>query len=73
MSHNLNEYLERFSSLPAEALVDVRVVAALYHRSIASIWRDTKAGHIPSPLHVGKRATRWRVGELRHALNTGTV
>ena len=36
--------LTRFPSQPDDALIDVRVVAALLGRSTASVWRDLSRG-----------------------------
>lgn len=66
-SIRLAEKLERFSILPDDALVSIDVVCALYDRSKASVERDAKAGMCPSPLRVGNRSKRWRVGDLRKA------
>lgn len=37
------------------------------HRS--TWWRGIKEGRYPKPLKVSPSANRWRVGELRNALN----
>lgn len=63
--------LARFQSLPADALVDVRVVSALLGRSIASIWRDVANGRLANPIRIGARSTRWRVGDVRVAMHVG--
>jgi predicted DNA-binding transcriptional regulator AlpA len=60
-----------FPSLPDAALIDVRVVSALVGRSTASVWRDVSQGRLSPPVHVGARSTRWRVGDVRAALNGG--
>lgn len=53
---------------PDEAFVNIDVVAAIYDRSPASIWRDVKAGRVPKPVAVTPRCTRWRIGDIRKAL-----
>lgn len=63
--------LETFPFLPDAALIDVRVVSALLGRSTASVWRDVAQGRLSPPVHVGARSTRWRVGDVRAALNGG--
>lgn len=54
-----------FDARPDSAFVDIRVVAALYGRSVSSIRRDVLAGRIPAPVRVGPMAPRWNVGTLR--------
>ena len=48
----------------APQLVDVHGVARLYAISERSVWRLTKLGQLPAPVHFGQRATRWRVEDL---------
>ena len=60
--------LALFPNLPDDALVDVRLVSIILNRSIASVWRDAKQGRLASPVHVGARSARWRVGDVRAAL-----
>ena len=62
--------IRSFDDLPDAAHVDVKVVAALFGKSVSSVWRDSKNGLIPSPVKFGG-ATRWRVGKLRRALAAG--
>lgn len=58
-----------FSSLPDETFVDVRIVAAIFGCSVATIWRHITAGRIPRPVKVlGGRSSRWHVGSLRKQL-----
>jgi predicted DNA-binding transcriptional regulator AlpA len=61
------EVLQHFDHLPDSAHVDVKVVAALFGKSVNSVWRDAKRGLIPSPVRFGG-STRWQVGGLRRAL-----
>ncbi|SED20263.1 transcriptional regulator, AlpA family [Rhizobiales bacterium GAS191] len=60
--------LEQFSSLPDEALIEIRVVCALRGRSSASTWRDVAAGRLAPPVRVGERSSRWRVGDVRSSI-----
>lgn len=64
----LAEKLAGFSILPDEALVSAEIVCAFYGRSKASIWRDVKAGRCPSPIRISTCCNRWRVGDLRKAV-----
>ena len=65
----LAEQVALFKYQPDDARVALPVVCALFGRSAASIWRDLKEGRIPQPVkNAGPRCTRWRVGDLRGAL-----
>jgi predicted DNA-binding transcriptional regulator AlpA len=57
--------LINFDALPDSALVDIKVLSAISGRSVASTWRDLRAGRIPQPLRIGLNSTRWRVGDIR--------
>lgn len=67
----ITETLERFDSLPDEALVEIGIVTIVRGRSPASIWRDVAAGRLAKPLRVGLRSTRWRVRDVRRADKEG--
>lgn len=60
--------LQQFDSLPDSAHVQARIVAAVVGVSESTVWRMVKRGQLPAPKKVSDRATRWNVGELRHAL-----
>ncbi len=60
--------LTQFDSLPDSAHVQARIVAAVVGVSESTVWRMVKRGKLPAPKKVSDRATRWNVGELRHAL-----
>jgi hypothetical protein len=57
-----------FDSLPDCALVALPVVCAIRGRSPASTWRDVAAGRLVVPVSAGPRCTRWRVADLRAAM-----
>lgn len=59
--------LQHFDKLPASAVADVRVVAALFSVSIPTVWRWTRDQRLPAPSKFGG-VTRWRVGDLRAAM-----
>lgn len=63
------ERIEVFDRLPDDALLNVQEVGALAGRSVPSVWRDRKAGYLPSPVKVGANATRWRVADVRSYLS----
>lgn len=60
--------LSAFDELPASAFVSVNIVCALFGCSPATVWRRVRDGVLPSPHKLGKRTTRWNVGELRSCL-----
>lgn len=60
--------LAHFDRLPDDAIVDVKVFAALRGRSVSSTWRDVRAGRIPDPVRVGPMSPRWSVGTIRRHL-----
>jgi predicted DNA-binding transcriptional regulator AlpA len=51
-------------------LIDVKAVANLLGRSVASVQRDDNAGRIPRPIMIG-RSKRWRCKELRAWVRLG--
>lgn len=61
----------QFSSLPDEALVDVRVVSAILNRSVTSVWRDVTRGVLEPPVRVGAQSSRFRVGNIRAVARGG--
>lgn len=61
------ETARHFDQLADAANVDVRVVALIRDRSVASTWRDLANGRIPAPRKFGC-SVKWNVGELRRAM-----
>jgi predicted DNA-binding transcriptional regulator AlpA len=61
-----------FDVSPDSALVAQSVVQKLYSCSPATIWRRVKSGDIPAPIKI-VGSTRWRVGDLRKALQIGVA
>ncbi|NWG39241.1 MAG: transcriptional regulator [Hydrogenophilaceae bacterium] len=45
-----------------------KTLAVALETSPTTIWRWTKAGRLPKPYRLGKGTTRWKVGEIRAAL-----
>lgn len=64
--------LSRFDLLPDGAHVRLPVVAALFGVSPATIWRWSRAGTLPAPVHIGG-VTMWNVGMLRARLREAGV
>lgn len=56
------------STAPNEALVTAQEAADYFRIHRNSLWRWSRAGHIPKPLRVGPNSLRWRIGDLRNAL-----
>lgn len=36
-------------------------------------WAGVKDGRFPKPVKLGRRITAWRVEDIRHLIETGTV
>lgn len=68
MVAKISSALVGFDDLPDAALVPDKVVAGVFGMSIPSVWRMSKDGRLPAPIHTGTRMTRWRVGALREVL-----
>ena len=64
-----SDLIRSFSSLPNEALVDLKVVSALASRSRSSIYRDIQREQFAEPVRLGKNTSRWRVKDVRAYLN----
>ena len=75
MDLNLNKlgvHLDRirtFEALPADALIDLKMVSTLTSRSRSSIYRDIQLGYLEKPIRLGKSSSRWRVEDVRAYLN----
>ena len=59
-----------FDDLSDSAFVRVPVVADIFNCSVATIWRWTKDGRIPSPRKLSPGFTAWKVGDLRAMLGS---
>tara|TARA_R110002073_G_scaffold39096_1_gene111768 strand:- start:293 stop:520 length:228 start_codon:yes stop_codon:yes gene_type:complete len=57
--------LTQFDELPETALLSIREISALSSRSRASLWRDVQNGHLPRPIKIGNRASRWKAKDVR--------
>lgn len=68
-SNSIPAALAAFDSLPDSALVEDKVVAGVFGCSTNTVWRRSKAGDLPKPIKVSPQQTRWRVGDIRKALN----
>lgn len=63
-----HQALLHFDTLPDSAFVSLPVVCGLLSCSAATVWRRVREGYLIAPHRLGKRTTRWRVGELRQNL-----
>ena len=57
----------------AEPLVTTREAARLRRCSIATIWRDVKAGRLAQPVYLAPRRPRWRLRDVLPAAPTAEV
>lgn len=62
--------LSQFDELPASAHVRLPVVSALFGISTATVWRWSKSGHLPAPVHING-VTMWNVASLRAHMPSG--
>jgi predicted DNA-binding transcriptional regulator AlpA len=66
---SINSVLSNFDQLPDSANVRLPIVMGLYSISAATVWRQVKAGTIPSPRKLTPRTTAWSVKDLRKVLS----
>jgi predicted DNA-binding transcriptional regulator AlpA len=68
-TNSINSALSNFDQLPDSANVRLPIVMGLYSISAATVWRQVKAGTIPSPRKLTPRTTAWSVKDLRKVLS----
>jgi predicted DNA-binding transcriptional regulator AlpA len=51
-----------------ERLVSMKQIAALYGVHYMSVWFWKRDGKLPPPIRVGYRGLRWRLSDVRAAL-----
>ena len=59
-----------FETLPDDAIVRLPVVLAVTGWRKTQFYCGVKAGEIPAPVKLGRRARGWRVGDLRQYLRS---
>lgn len=64
----LHPSVKTFDLLPDSALISLPVVCTMFGCSPATIWRRVRQGDLVAPYRIGKRTTRWIVGDIRQAL-----
>lgn len=55
-------------ALATDPLLTAEEGAAETGRALSTFWRDVKSGALPAPYYVTPRAPRWRLSELRAAV-----
>jgi predicted DNA-binding transcriptional regulator AlpA len=68
ISNAAHSVLQHFDSLPDASYIRLPVVKGLLGCSIATVWRWSRDGTLPTPRKLSPRVTAWNVGELRVAL-----
>ena len=53
---------------PADPLVTACEGAVELGKGLSTFWRDGRAGLLPAPYYVSPRCPRWRLSELRAAV-----
>lgn len=71
--NKVTQTLDNWDCLPDSSYVSLLVVCALFSCSPATVWRRVSSGELVAPHRIGKRTTRWKVGELRNALKGGAA
>ena len=67
--HQVN--IKGFDQLPDEAMISVKVIAALTGNGVSTIWRYAALNpDFPKPVKLSTRCTRFRIGEVRAYLKS---
>ena len=53
----------------ADCLLTAREAAAYRRQGVSTFWRDVRAGTVPPPVRVTPKAPRWRLADLRAAMD----
>ena len=56
--------------IPADPLLTAAEAAAERGQALSTFWRDVAADRVPAAFYVSPRCPRWRLSELRAALET---
>jgi predicted DNA-binding transcriptional regulator AlpA len=56
--------------IPADPLLTAAEAAAERGQALSTFWRDVAAGRVPAAFYVSPRCPRWRLSELRAALES---
>jgi predicted DNA-binding transcriptional regulator AlpA len=71
--HRQARTLACFDQLPESALIDFNTTSMVLNRSLASLWRDVKAGRLPPPIYVGPKSPRFTVSTVRAMMKHGVL
>ena len=55
---------EPLAWVDAEPLLTAREAAKLRRCSLATVWRDVKAGRLPPPVYLAPKRPRWRLRDV---------
>ena len=56
-----------------DRLLSVRDVAARIGVSHVSVWRFVKRGHLPKPMKIGTRLSRWKASDIEDFLDAAAA
>ena len=63
--------ISAFDDLPDDALTTVKVLAAVTDSGVSTVWRHAALDpDYPKPIKLSKRATRFRVGDIREYIKS---
>jgi predicted DNA-binding transcriptional regulator AlpA len=57
------------SFLASDVLLTAAEAAAYRRQGLSTFWRDVRAGRVPAPIRVTPKAPRWRLADLRNAMD----
>jgi len=61
------------SFLVDDALLTAREAAAYRRQGLSTFWRDVRRGTVPPPVRVTPKAPRWRLADLKAAMQGGVA
>ena len=65
----VSPWVKHFEELPSSAFVSVKVVASIFGKSPATIWRWSRpGGALFAPTRTGPNSIGWNVGRLRERI-----
>jgi predicted DNA-binding transcriptional regulator AlpA len=66
--------VSQFDQLPDSAMVPVKAFSAVLDAGESTIWRRAKLeSGFPKPVKLGKKCTRWKVGDIRAFMAGGAA
>ena len=67
-THKKQRQSRRPEYVVEDPLLNVREAAAESGRAVSTFWRDCKAGILPTPIYISKKAPRWRRSSIQAAV-----